>query len=161
MSARSGFAVLRNQRGITLVEVVIVGILAAIVMVALTGFYINSQGTWIDGSSQAVTQRDLTFVVTTISDSVHASYAADVSVPQRLILYEADGTTEKCRFWLASDSLIHEGKVTVDRGPLGQSRATRFDVTSDTVMVKLRNIELRSANGRLIGISTNAAFYNR
>jgi Tfp pilus assembly protein PilE len=156
-----------DQRGVTLVEVVVVGVLASVVMLALTGFYINSQATWIDASAQAVTQREVTFVAETIADSVHASYNAIVSTsPTTLILYDAPIGTgpaqEKCRFRLDPvDSLIHQWHLTTDGGPLSYSRVTRFDVTTDGAMVKVLALEMRPSSGRLISESLNAAMYNR
>lgn len=150
-----------SERGITLVEVVVVGVLAAIVMLALTGFYINSQGTWIEASSQAVTQREVSFVLGAIADSVHGSASADASIPQRLVLNEYGGS-EKCRFWLnAADSLIHLGRGGVDLGPIAASTATRFEVTCDANMVRVPALEMRSVNRKLIQMSTSAAFYNK
>lgn len=156
-----------DERGITLVEVVVVGVLASIVMLALTGFYINSQGTWIEASSQALTQREVSFALETISDSTHSanSALAPVVVPnqiQSLILYDY-GTppVEKCTFFVGADSLLHQSKGGVDRGPLATSVVTSFLLSSDADMVRVLALEMRSANGRLIRMSTGAAFYNK
>lgn len=154
----------------TLVEVTIVGVLAMIVVLALTGFYINSQGTWIDASSQAVAQREATFIMETMADSTHASASADVATAHTLILFEPPppyGTgTEKCRFlWNLSDSLIHQwsGNPFVDQGPLGQSKVVGFDVAENAgrTMVRILKLQVRSANGRVITMSTNAAYFNQ
>ncbi len=162
-----GRSLTRDQRGITLVEVTVVGVLAVIVMLALTGFYINSQATWIDASSQAVAQREASFILETIVDSVHVANSADVSTPGTLILRDVqDPVTlvypEKCRFWFnVADSLVHIGKGgTTDYGPVGMTRILRFDVTTDGKMVKILALEVRSPTGRTIRLSTNAAFYN-
>lgn len=155
------------QRGLTLVEVVVVGVLATIVMLALTGFYINSQGAWIEASSQALTQREVSFVLDTIADSVHTANTADASTPGSLILYDyglppGSPPTPKCTFWVnPADSLLHESQGGVDRGPLATSVVTRFDVTSDPTMVRILALEMRSANGRRIRMSTAAVFYNK
>ena len=154
----------------TLVEVAIVGVLALVVVLALTGFYINSQGTWIDASSQAVAQREATFRMETMADCVHASASSDVATAHTLILFEPpppNGTgTEKCRFsWNLVDSLIHKGtgNPSVDGGPMGQSKVVAFDVTENSshTMVRILKLQVRSANGRLITMSTNAAFFNQ
>jgi type II secretory pathway pseudopilin PulG len=152
-----------DQRGVTLVEVVIVGVLASIVMLALTGFYINSQGTWIEASSQALTQREVSFALETIADSVHTAASADPGTPesQSLILFDHDGN-ETCTFSVdPNDGLLHQSKGGVDRGALATSAVTRFEVTSDPTMVRILALEMRSAQGRLIGMSTGAVFYNK
>ena len=158
---------MEHERGVTLVEVAVVGVLATVVMLALTGFYINSQGTWIDASAQAVTQRELTFVLQTIADSVHAANSADTSTPGSLLLYDYSPTSpppEKCWFrWDATDSLIHGGVGEADRGPIGSSKVTSFQVTQDASrrMVRVIGLQMRSANGRVLTLSTDAAFFNR
>lgn len=158
---------IHDERGLTLVEVVVVGVLAAIVMLGMTGFYINSQGTWIEASSQAVTQREATIVLETIADQAHASYSADLTTPNCLVLYATGppaGGRELCRFWVGADSLMHQGDPTVpDRGPMSTSKVTRFDLggSDDSSMVKILALEMRSANGRIIRLSSNVAFLNR
>jgi len=154
----------RSERGVTLVEVVVVGVLASIVMLALTGFYINSQGTWIDASSQALTQREVSFALETIADSVHTANSGTIGTsPPSLILYNY-GTppTEKCTFLIdPGDSLLHETIGGVDRGPLSSSVVTKFDVSCDASIARVLALEMRSANGRMILMSTGAAFYNK
>ena len=151
-----------DERGITLMEVTVVGVLAAIVMLALTGFYINSQGTWMDASAQALTQREASLLMASISDSVHASASGTVSAGTLTLWYPPPLPTERCHFWLdAGDSLIHVGTPsTPDQGPIVNSVATRFDVAADTSWTTV-SIALRSATGRVVGFSTGAAFYNR
>ncbi len=153
----------RGERGITLVEVVVVGVLAAIVMLALTGFYISSQGTWIDASTQVVTQREASLVLETIADSVHASNSATVNAGTRTLILLDSGGLEKCRFWLnPSDSLIHVGRGTlVDWGPMANSRVSRFDLAATATRVHVLALQMRSANGRVVTMSGGAAFYNR
>lgn len=152
-----------DERGMTLVEVVVVGVLAVIVMLALTGFYINSQGTWIEASSQAVTQREASLILQTLADSVHAASGASVNAGTKTVILLDAGGSEFCRFWLnSSDSLIHIGKgAGADFGPIATSVATRFDLSGDAQHVNVLALELRSASGRLVRMSTSAAFYNQ
>lgn len=165
--SRSRGSLHSGQRGVTLVEVVVVGVLATIVMLAITGFYINSQGTWIEASSQAVTQREATVVLQAISEKAHQAYGADVTGARTILFFvpgPAPGGMELCRFWVADDSLMHWGDPGApDRGPLATSKVTRFDLAGspDSTMVKVLALEMRSANGRLVRLSTNAAFLNR
>ena len=52
-----------SERGLTLTELTIVGVLACLVMLGLVGFYMSSQGVWMDASAQAITQREATSVI--------------------------------------------------------------------------------------------------
>ena len=47
-----------NERGMTLTEVAVVMILGTMIMAGMVGFYLSSQGLWLDASTQAITQRD-------------------------------------------------------------------------------------------------------
>jgi len=153
-----------SERGITLVEVTVVGVLAAIVMMALTGFYVNSQGNWIDSSAQAVTQREATFVLETISDSVHVASSATVnSGTQTLILFNVSGV-ERSRFWLEpSDQRIHvgSGNPSVDQGPLATSRVTQFELTANDSMVFVAPLEMQTASNHAVPMAISATMYNR
>lgn len=152
-----------TERGLTLTEVVVVGVLAALVMLALTGFYVNSQGTWIDASSQAVTQRELSLVLQAIADSVHVASSANVNPATHTLILLDSGGNEFCRFWLgSSDSLIHLGQgASIDHGPIGGSTVTRFDLEATISCVKVLGLEMKTATGRRVSMSTLAAFYNK
>lgn len=162
MGGRNVLRVTRDARGVSLLEVTIVTLLAAVVMLALTGFYLNAQGTWMDASTQAVTQREASLVLGMIADSVHtANSAAGNPASSTLVLFDSQGS-EICRFWLnPSDSLIHLGKGEVDRGPVEFSRVNQFELAWTATRVKIVNLELRSASGHPVRMSTLAAFYNR
>ena len=154
----------RDESGMTLVEVVVVGVLATIVMLALTGFYISSQGTWVDSAAQALTQREATQILTSVADNVHASAGRSVDTSTKtLVLFDHLGF-ERCRFWLdPADSLIHvgTGDPTVDQGPMARSVAVAFDLWADANMVRVTALSLRSASGRIVTLSTGAAFLNK
>ena len=154
----------RSERGITLVEVTVVGVLAAIVMLALTGFYVNSQGNWIDASGQAVTQRDASFILSSISDSVHVASTADVPPgTNTLILNDITGT-ERCRFWLSSaDQRIHLGinSPSVDQGPVATSKVTQFVLSKNDSMVYVAPLEMQNTSNHPVSMSIAATMYNR
>jgi hypothetical protein len=164
MTTRPGVGAVPNQRGITLVEVTVVGVLAAIVMLAMTGFYINSQGTWIDSSAQAVTQREASLVLEVLTDSIHTATSATVSAgPPLLVLYNVDGI-ERSRFWLEpSDQRIHMGggNPSVDQGPLETSHVTQFVVGKNDSMVCITALQLHTASTDSVTFSTAAALLNR
>lgn len=153
---------LRSESGITLIELAIVGVLAAIVLLALTGFYINSQGSWIEASSQAVTQREVSLALDRIAANVHSAAQAQVNpATSTLILLDAHGT-ELSRFWVEADSMLHMGDPTLaDHGPMGTSKVLRFEPVATQDFVAIRALEMRSATGRRVTMSTIAAFYNK
>src|SRR5258706_10357166 len=83
-----------DQRGLTLMEVRIVVVLASLVMLALLGFYINSQATWNDASSQTITQRELTMVIERITEKAHmANYGKWEPSTMQLDLYDSPSAT--------------------------------------------------------------------
>jgi Tfp pilus assembly protein PilW len=159
-------------RGLTLIEVTIVMVLATLVMMGMISFYISSQSTWIASSSQALAQRDATLLIETISDRVRAAYVAlvipsDPLSPQHqgLVLYDSDDT-ETWRFWWnGTDSLVHQGRgvngADEDRGPVVASRVTRFQLDTLTRLVEIHLVEMRADNGQLVRMSSAAALYNR
>lgn len=152
-----------NCRGITLVEVTVVGILAALVMLALSSFYINSQGAWIDASAQAVTQRDGTLILQAMSDSIHGAATAKVTdSPPTLHLYSYDDpVNETCQFRLEpNDQLIHLKTPTSD-SPIARSIVTRFEMTADTAMVHVDALELLTSANKPVILSGSAVLYNR
>jgi len=162
---------LGNERGLTLTEVMIVAVIGVLVLIAMGGFYLQSQGTWLDGSSQAITQRELTFVLETIGDSTRAASRAVVSFSPdsahcQLALCPPDSTNSAPPswyvWWNAADSLLHSGTnpVNGDAGPLLQSKVERFAVSADarTVSVSLR---AHAATGQEVENTMSAAMLNR
>jgi hypothetical protein len=151
----------------TLIEVSIVMALAVLVVMGMISFYISSQSMWMAGSTQALAQRDGTLLIETISDRVHAAALAEVHAipdPSHEILITYDpGRNELWRFWWnASDSLVHQSDpIAGDRGPVVASRVTRFELDTLDRLVRIRLVELRSAQGELIRMSSAAAYYNR
>jgi hypothetical protein len=158
----------RSERGLTLTEVAIVGVLATIVMLGLVGFYMNSQGTWMDASAQAVTQREATTLIESISSKVHAASSARTDpITHQLELFDVnDNTNPAYVFWWkavgdSADSLIHEGpSLADDRGPPVRSTCEQFQCTSNTSTVDV-DLILRSAQGDPIRITTRMVMQNR
>lgn len=160
----------QTTRGLTLVEVTIVMVLATLVMMGMISFYISSQSTWTASSTQALAQRDATLLIETISDRVRTAAQAEVWPPpapnvsqQDLILRDKNGT-EIWRFWWA-DSLVHQGRgvngADENRGPVVASRVTRFQLEAFPRLVEIRLVELRAGDGQLVRTASAAALYNR
>lgn len=158
-----------NERGVTLSELVVVMALASLVMTGLTAFYFSSQATWVDGSTQALAQRDGTLLLHDITSSVHsASSMTTTNIPDSLhntlTLFDAGDFQSTQYRWNATDSLIHKwtGATPVDRGPVVSSKVRRFqvNVSSDKKFANIRMIELQTANRQRITLSAGASVFN-
>lgn len=158
---------MRNDRGLTLVEVTVGMVLASIVLVGLVGFYLSSQSAWVESSTKVVTQREATLAVEEMSARIRASSVAIAQPtpdPQHMTLYLYDfgGSTPAWRFWWEpSDSLLHHGPgSSTDLGALAVPRATRFQASVNGGLVDLA-LDLVSASGDSIAMTSAAALYNR
>jgi hypothetical protein len=152
----------------TLVEVSIVMALAMLVVLGMLTFYINSQATWTDGSTQALAQRDGTLLVEALADKVRGASSVEVQpVPDSLhvtLILRDPGGDEFWRFWwnVSDDSLVHQGSPGhPDRGPVVASQVTRFQLDTLRNAVDIRLIELRSTNGQLVRTTSAVAYRNR
>lgn len=156
-----------SERGLTLTEVTVVAVLATIVMLGIVGFYVSSQGVWMDASAKAITQREATTVMETITRRVHESGFAQVLASSQLTLFDRGGNQTHVFWWnvgqSGADSLIHEGPTTSqDRGPVASSLCERFQCVAGNVpgMVDVELI-LRSAQGERIQMATRLVMVNR
>lgn len=142
--------------------------LAGVVTLGLVGFYLNSQATWMDASAQALAQRDATSVLEAIAN--HARDAADVTVTPNggdtVLTFFKVGGIEPYSFWWdqQGDSLLHqaEGTGDVDGGPVTPSTVERFYFEWDPALkiVHVRVLEVRSAQGERVQVSSSFALYN-
>jgi prepilin-type N-terminal cleavage/methylation domain-containing protein len=155
-----------GERGLTLTELVIVIALAGVVTLGLVSFYFNSQTIWVDGSTQAMTQREATHIVQSITDSIHRAVSANVFVSpdtlhEGLQLVYPDGS-HFYFWWSSTDSLVHHGpRFAEDQGPIGDSKVMGLELNRDSSLVYLRRLELRSANGQFVQLASSAALLNR
>lgn len=158
-----------DERGLTLTEVTIVAAIGLLVLLGLGGFYLNSQSTWLDASSQSITQREATLIAQAVAERAQGSGRAIASpVPDSqheqvaFYPYGTSPTADWCFWWDPADSLIHHGPdpANDDRGALGSSKAERFVVTADAALVRV-TLRLRSATGQRVEVSTSAFMRNR
>ena len=158
----------RAEAGLTLTEVAVVMIIGTMIMAGLVGFYLASQGLWLDASTQAITQREASLVAAAVRDSVRAAARADaLPVPDplhwQLALYrKVDDTAPSYYFWWdPSDSLIHAGPTIggPSSGPMIVSRAERFQLVSTDKAVRM-DLRLRTASGSAVEVGTFAVFMN-
>ncbi len=156
-----------DERGLTLVEVAVVMILGTMIMAGLVGFYLSSQGLWLDASTQAITQREASLVAAAMRDSIRQSSDARAiwspdSLHQQLALYKDGSTTPYYYFWWdQTDSLIHSGTSVggAGTGPMIVSHAERFQLSASTYAVRV-DMRLRSASGDFVESSAFAVMKN-
>lgn len=155
----------RNERGLTLTEITVVTVLATVVMLGLTGFYLSSQFTWIDGSAKAMAQREGTFLLDTIRDSTHTAgvYVAD-PITHQISLYKV-GETNTAFYVFRWDPSTEDSAVFA--GPPGaekrftESRVRRFDVAPvDSSVLEVSTLEVVSATGQTITFRSRFALLN-
>lgn len=160
-------AVLRSERGLTLTELMIVGILAVLVMLSLTGFYFNAQRMWLQGSTQAMTQREATLLMDVMGSAVHQSWGAVVdqsdSSFHRLSLYaDKNAALPWVEFAVdGTDHRVHRYQGGSDESVI-DSEALRFHVeTQDSNLVVLQLAELKSQEGDVVRVSTRFQLMGR
>ena len=157
-----------DQRGITLMEIVIVVALAGIVTLGLVGFYLQSQSMWLDASTQALAQRDATGLVEFIRSRASSAASALVApVPPDslnfvLTLYDATNNETDRFAWSGTDSLVHHFEAGLDKGAVGSAIVERFYVTVDPQLplVRLDTLRVRSTSGERVKIASAFALYN-
>lgn len=163
----------RGQRGLTLTEVVVVMVIGTLIMAGIVGFYLSSQGVWLDSSTQVITQREASLIASAFRDSVRGAGRAEVSdVPDpqhsQLALFKKkdDPAPYYYIWWNAADSLVYSGSTAGGdgSGPMGVSRAVRlqFDARDPKNVGGNVRMDLRllTANGESVEISAFAVFRN-
>lgn len=125
----------RGARGLTLTEVVVVMVIGTLIMAGIVGFYLSSQGVWLDSSTQVITQREASLIASAVRDSVRKAGFAVVSADPdplhcQLALYAREGAPAPFYYvwWNAADSLVYSGTELAGpgSGPMGTSRAARL-----------------------------------
>jgi type II secretory pathway pseudopilin PulG len=156
----------RNERGLTLTEITVVMVLATVLMLGLTGFYMNAQSTWLDGSTQAITQREATLILEAIRDVAHHSSGVVVvttgPLHDRVAFLNVLGDPWY-EFWCDDrDSLLYHGSPDDEpRGPVGTSIVGRFQLTSSDSLLTLDMLELRTQTGFRVRTTSSFAILNR
>ena len=157
------------ESGLTLTELTVAMLIAALVMTGLVGFYLSSQGTWLDASTLAITQREATNVLDAIHENASRARLATVALsPDSLhmqvqLVYTTPGADSFYYYWWsAADSTLHEGldPVTGDRGAMVTARTEAFMVAADARILDVRQLRLRAATGERVAVSTRVAIQN-
>jgi hypothetical protein len=159
-----------DEAGITLTEITIVFVLASLVMTGLLAFYLNSQAVWVDGSTQAIAQREVTLVLNAVSARARRATGATVTANPDLqhvqIALKMPGAPPESTYfywWSPADSLVHEGyrNLNQDRGPMIMSRVECFAASADSFLLSIDSLRVHSSSGAHITLNTAAAFENR
>lgn len=149
--------------GFTLTEVMIVLVLAGIVMIGLSIFYLNSQMTWTDASTQALAQRDATTLIEYMREYGQGAAEVDASDSTVAIFFNRSNV-EIIRFrWDPFDSLVYYGVgPTDDRGPVVPTRVESF-VASKIENPRMLNLALRvrSSSGQGVTMTSTIGLYNQ
>ena len=161
---------LSGQSGFTLAEVMVVMILAGVVTVALLGFYLNSQATWLDASSKALTQREATTLLESIGARADTAGSARVSGAGGDTLIElfhspnASGIPYYGFAWRAADRRVHQGPGSCfpDQGAVIASPVDQFSVVYDAGMgmLNILSMRVRSASGDTIVMHSSFTLHN-
>ena len=156
-----------RERGFTLAEVMAVMVIAAVITFGMVGFYLNSQGTWIDASSQAMAQRDATLILETVAERCRPWARAEVqavSGANDLLIVRDESNVEKVRvYWDPADSLVHQSVNGAASGPeIVDTRVERFSASIDPSgkLVFIDTLRVLSANRHTVQLSTAFALKN-
>jgi prepilin-type N-terminal cleavage/methylation domain-containing protein len=162
------------QSGVTLTELMVVIVLASVVMTGLVVFYLNAQSLWMDSSAQAITQRELSLALRTISQRARTSNRARVDGDPRVDLQlrlDKAGPTDPdstfCFFLNHADSTLHSGYVDAhdvsrqDLGPIIQSRITLMAVHTDAYMVYVDSLQALTPQNAPLTMGSSVALMNR
>jgi len=158
-----------RERGFTLLEMVIVVVLAAMVTLGLVGFYLQSQSMWMEASTQALAQRDATSLVE-LMRTKGAQAAKALVLPSspdslnHLIVFYDNADNEQSRFfWSQADSFVHYGDaVNADQGAVISTIVERFSLNAHPTLplVHLDTLRVRATSGPQVRMSTSFALYN-
>ena len=160
-----------DEAGLTLVELTIVFVLATLVMVGLVSFYLSSQATWLDGSTEAQTQREATLLIDAMAARVRASAKAIVEdypdpFHQMLSLYSPSDTLNASYvfWWDPKDSHVYGGSsvgaqdaIALTTAPTDSFRLEQINAS----LVELSWLQLRAGTSPVIVSGALFALYNR
>jgi prepilin-type N-terminal cleavage/methylation domain-containing protein len=162
---------LTHAAGFTLVEMMVVVVLAGVVTLGLVAFYINSQATWLDASTQAMAQRDATTILDAMRKRAKSSAQAIIlpaggGTNHALVLYDND-LVEVGRFlWDPADSTIHwatGADPSNDQGPVVPTKVQRFWLRLDPALpsiVHVDTLRVYSTTGQTVQLASTLAMYN-
>lgn len=154
-----------SPSGFTLVEAMVVVVLAGVVTLGLVGFYLNSQATWMNASSQALAQRDATALVEVIASRARVATSAAINMtPDTVLTFYGPGSDSYSFWWSQADSLVHQGpeEGAVDGGPVVPSLVERFSVALDgsLPLVHLMMLQVRSETGERVQLQSTFTLFN-
>ena len=139
---------------------------AALGMLGIVFFYLSSQATWLEGSTQAISQREASVILGALTDSLRSAASASVfnspdSLDQGISIKDGTGAEYFRLWWNAGDSLVHEKVRTgSDLGAIGRSTIEVFRFGRADSLVELRLLQVRSPSGERVKLATTVNLYN-
>jgi len=135
-------------------------------MLGIVFFYLSSQAAWLDGSTQAISQREASVILGALTDSLRSAASVSVftspdSLHQGISIKNSGGTEFFRLWWNSGDSLVHE-KVGggSDLGAIGRSTVEVFRFGRADSLVELRLLQVRSPSGERVKLATTVNLYN-
>ena len=135
-------------------------------MLGIVFFYLSSQAAWLEGSTQAISQREASVILGALTDSLRRASSVSVfnspdTLHQGISIRDASGTEFFRVWWNSSDSLVHE-KVRggSDLGAIGRSKVEVFRFGRADSLVELRLLQVRSPRGERVKLVTTVNLYN-
>jgi len=151
-----------DERGLTLTEMMIVIVLAAMVMTGIATFYLNAQSIWVNGSAQTITQREATLVLTGIAKVARRAVSAGVSGTTlcAVTLTLPAPAPNVCFWWNPGDSLVYEGPDLAHGTPMLASTVECFAVHVVGAQLVVDSLRVRSAEGSRVVVGSSVTLMN-
>jgi hypothetical protein len=129
-------------------------------------FYLSSQATWVDGSTQAISQREASVILGALTDSLRRAASASVfpspdTLHQGISMRNSSGSEFYRVWWHSGDSLVHATLPNGDHGAIGLSKVEVFKFGRADSLVQLRLLQVRSPGGERVQLATTIKLYNR
>jgi hypothetical protein len=159
-----------GARGLTFVELTVVMAIASVVTIGLVSFYLNSQTIWMEGSTQALAQREGTLLLDEMTRRArHANFVDVQPDPDSLhhrVVFVHPGGTMYAYYWDPSDSLVHSGYKEpagefVELGAIVSYPTTVFRLAKEDYFFEMRELSVLLPNGNVVTSTGAAALYNR
>jgi len=148
-----------NQRGLTLIELMLAIFITAFLLVAMGVIYTQTAEAWREGKEKLDIQQEATFALEQIARDVRASRSVVVASPDDIRCYDSAGT-ETARYTLDTSGAVNY--IHRDSNPLVSVQCTLlgFALSADEGTVDI-SLELQDAQGNKTLVSSKTTLRNR